>query len=117
MKEKLNIGQSVSKYKYVITFVIGILIVGFVDENSIYKRMMLQYEILDLKTEIEEYTKVYEGDKQQLRDLARNPKNISRIARERYFMKADDEDIFVLSTDTREEVKKLEEKNYDEAAK
>ena len=28
-----------------------------------------------------------------------DPKAIARIARERYFMKADDEDIFVLSDD------------------
>ena len=31
--------------------------------------------------------------------LDSNPKAIEKIARERYFMKADDEDIFVLSDD------------------
>ena len=31
--------------------------------------------------------------------LESNPKAIEKIARERYFMKADDEDIFVLSDD------------------
>jgi cell division protein FtsB len=31
--------------------------------------------------------------------LDSNPKAIKKIARERYFMKADDEDIFVLSDD------------------
>lgn len=117
MKEKFSIYPFLSAYKYVITIILGILIVGIVDENSLYKRMMLQYEIHDLKEEIEQYTSTYEADKQQLRDLARNPKNISRIARERYFMKADDEDIFVLSTDAREEVVKPEEKNDDETAK
>ena len=30
-----------------------------------------------------------------------NPKAITKIARENYFMKADDEDIFVLSDDKR----------------
>jgi cell division protein FtsB len=31
--------------------------------------------------------------------LEDNPKEIEKIARERYFMKAEDEDIFVLSDD------------------
>jgi putative septum formation initiator-related protein len=31
--------------------------------------------------------------------LKRDPKAVARIARERYFMKADNEDIFVLSDD------------------
>lgn len=90
-----------SRYKYLITFIIGIFIVGFADSNSLYHRVLLQYEIQDLKSEIEQYTKIYEADKSQLRDLERDPRNIERIARERYFMKTDDEDIFVLSTDPR----------------
>ncbi|MBQ9092631.1 MAG: septum formation initiator family protein [Prevotella sp.] len=90
-----------SRYKYLITFIIGIFIVGFADSNSLYHRVLLQYEIQDLKSEIEQYTKIYEDDKSQLRDLERDPRNIERIARERYFMKTDDEDIFVLSTDPR----------------
>ena len=90
-----------SRYKYLITFIIGIFIVRFADSNSLYHRVLLQYEIQDLKSEIEQYTKIYEDDKSQLRDLERDPRNIERIARERYFMKTDDEDIFVLSTDPR----------------
>lgn len=88
-----------SKYKYYLVIVIGVVFVGFVGENSIYRSIVLHFEIVDLKTEVDKYTKIYEMDKNQLRDLERNPKNIERIARERYFMKTDDEDIFVLSTD------------------
>lgn len=90
-----------SRYKYLLTIVIGIFIVGFADSNSFYHRIVLQYEILDLKSEIAQYNKVYKNTSEQLRSLERNPKNISRVARERYFMKANDEDIFVLSTDPR----------------
>ena len=38
-------------------------------------------------------------DSKRLKELNRNPDAIAKIARERYFMKADDEDIFVLSDD------------------
>lgn len=90
-----------SRHKYLLTTIVGIIVVGFVDANSIYRRIVLQYEIMDLKSEIEIYNKIYKNDSRQLHSLERNPKNIERIARERYFMKADDEDIYVLSTDPR----------------
>lgn len=90
-----------SKYKYYIVITIGVILVGFVGDNSVYRSLVLQYEIMDLNSEIDKYSKVYEADKQQLRDLERDPRNIERIARERYFMKAENEDIFVLSTDPR----------------
>ena len=79
--------------------VIGVLIVGLIDENSFLKRVQLELRISDLKREINRYTEQYEADSRQLNELKRHPKAIERIARERYFMKADDEDIYVLSDD------------------
>lgn len=49
--------------------------------------------------EIKSYRDQYERDKSQLRRLDTDPKAIEQIARERYMMKRDDEDIFVLSDD------------------
>lgn len=85
--------------KYWIVVIIGVLIVGVLDENSFYKMLKNNMEIADLKEQINTYNKQYEADEAQLRELRRNPKAITKIARERYFMKADDEDIFVLSTE------------------
>ena len=96
-----------SKYKYLITIVIGLFVVCFADSNSFYRRMVLHYEIMELKSEIEYYNNVYKNDQKQLRDLDRDPMNIERIARERYFMKADDEDIYVLSTDPRSSIPEM----------
>ncbi|MBR5061885.1 MAG: septum formation initiator family protein [Prevotella sp.] len=86
-------------YKYLIVIVIGIVVVGFVDENSFMRRIQYELQISDLKAEIKKYNDRNEADMRQLRELKRNPKAIQKIARERYFMKADDEDIFVLSDD------------------
>ena len=85
--------------KYWIVVIIGVLIVGVLDENSFYKMLKNNMEIADLKEQIDTYNEQYEADEAQLRELRRNPKAITKIARERYFMKADDEDIFVLSTE------------------
>ena len=93
-----HIGQN-RPNKYWIVLIVGILIVGVLDENSFYQRVKYDLQIEELKTKIAEYNAQYERDEAQLRELRRNPKAITKIARERYFMKADDEDIFVLSDD------------------
>ena len=89
----------VSHYKYAITIVVGILLVGFVDENSFMHRIQLELQISDLTNEIEKYNAQNEADLKQLKELRRGAKAYERIARERYFMQADDEDIYVLSDD------------------
>ncbi len=89
----------VSHYKYAITIVVGILLVGFVDENSFMHRVQLEMQISDLTDEIQRYNKQNEEDLKQLKDLRHDSKAYEQIARERYFMKADDEDIYVLSDD------------------
>lgn len=88
-----------SRFKFHIVIILGVLIVGVVDENSFMKRIEYAYQIEDLKTEIQKYDSQYQHDMQQLKELKTDPKAIARVARERYFMKADNEDIFVLSDD------------------
>ena len=77
----------------------GVLGVGFVDDNSIRQHIMYQAQIENLRTEIEKYETQYQNDIDQLHDMRKGVKAYERIARERYFMKAENEDIFVLSTD------------------
>ncbi len=86
-----------SHYKYLIVVVVGVLVVGFIDDNSFWQRMQYDAQISRLKAEIEHYETRNEEDTRQLKELNGDPKAIEKIARERYFMKADDEDIFVFS--------------------
>ena len=88
--------------KYAVVCIAGVLIVGFLDENSVWSHVKNQRHISELEDEIGKYNAAYERDQAQIRELNRNPKAMEKIARERYFMKADDEDIFVLSDDDRE---------------
>lgn len=96
----VRINQSrVLKYAVVIT--LAVAIVGFVGENSVWSHFRNKQKIAELETEIGKYRERYEHDMKQLRQLDSDPKAIEKIARERYFMKTDDEDIFVLSDDKR----------------
>ena len=94
----LRISQ-IHKLKYVIVVVFAVAMVGFLDENSVWNHYRNKRKIAALENEIQQYTEQYLHDNSQLHKLARNPKEIEKIARERYFMKTDDEDIFVLSDD------------------
>ena len=85
--------------KYLLVCIIGVLIIGFLDENSILSHINNMRRINDLKEEIKVYEDLNKSNKAKIRQLQENPKMMEKIARERYFMKADDEDIFVLSDD------------------
>ena len=87
--------------KYAVVCVVGVLIVGFLDENSLWSHMKNRQRIDELQEEKARYNADFRRDQAQIRELNSNPKAMERIARERYFMKADDEDIFVLSDDDR----------------
>lgn len=89
----------ISHYKYAITIIIGVLVVGFVDENSFLHRFQLEMQISDLESEIAKYNEQNESDLKKLKAMRRGTQEFEKIARERYFMKADDEDIYVLSDD------------------
>ncbi len=100
MSKKIGVvWDYLAHYKYLITIVMGVLVVGFVDDNSIRQHIKYQVDIENLRTEIEKYETQYQNDVNQLHDMRKGVKAYERIARERYFMKADNEDIFVLSTD------------------
>lgn len=111
-KVKDYIWAFLSHFKYHIVIVFGILFVGFIDEDSIMQRFKYEHQIEELKEEIAKYTELYEADTRRLHELQRSPDAIAKVARERYFMKTDDEDIFVLS----DELEQSQKKDDDETA-
>lgn len=92
----------IDHYRHTITIVLGILIVGFLDENSLMRCTQLGLRASDIRQEIEHYKDIHEANKKQLNELKHDPHAFTKIARERYFMKTDDEDIYVLSDDKRQ---------------
>ena len=100
MGKKLNIVWGmIAHYKYVIVIVLGIVLVGFVDDNSFVQRVKYDLQISELKDQIKAYDETHAKNAEALHELKRDPKTIEKIAREKYFMKTDDEDVFVLSDD------------------
>lgn len=93
------IWRQVARRRYLLVTLTGCVLIGFVGENSVLRHVRNRMLVREMKGEIEAYTAEHLQAERMLRELKRNPKAITKIARERYFMKADDEDIFVLSDD------------------
>ena len=103
IKEFFNLLRERWYVKYIVVCVLGLLIVGLIDENSIWAHFRNKQRIAELEEEIEAYDSSYQRDLSKLRELQHNPKAIEKIARERYFMKNADEDIFVMREEEADE--------------
>ena len=94
--------------KYGVVTLFAVIFIGFVDENSVLSHFKNKQTISELEEEIEKYDAEHRANQARIKELDRDPKAIEKIARERYFMKADDEDIFILSDDLQEESEETE---------
>jgi cell division protein FtsB len=72
-----------------------LVVIVFLDENSLIQRAQHKREISTLKSEIARYRKQYEEDTRKLKELMNNPEALEKIAREKYLMKKPNEDIFI----------------------
>jgi cell division protein DivIC len=74
-------------------FVVWII---FFDQNNLIDRIQSIQKIHSLEKEKVYYQKKIEEDKRKLNELRTDRENLEKFAREQYYMKKDDEDIFVL---------------------
>src|ERR1041385_8013553 len=84
------------KNKYVLTLLIFIVWLSFFDRNDFIIQHEYNKKLRDLKKELAYYNSEIDHCKKDYDELMSNPKNLEKFARERYFMKRDNEDIFVI---------------------
>ena len=95
MSRLITVWKYVRMHKYLITVAAFLVIIVFLDENSLIQRNKHRQEINALTAEIEKYRKQYEEDTETLKELMNNPQVLEKIAREKYKMKKPNEDIFI----------------------
>lgn len=81
--------------KYILTIAFFVLLIIYVDENSVMNRMERIKEIETLQNEIADLKAKYEEDTRKLNELEEY-EHVVRVAREMYQMKRPDEDIFII---------------------
>lgn len=72
----------------------------FFDENNLFVQRQRSKELNELKTKIEYYRTQVDLTKKELKDLRNDPATLEKYAREKYFMKRDNEDVYVIDTDS-----------------
>lgn len=67
--------------------------------EQLIRRVSHKREIHQLKTEIQRYRKQYEEDSKALKEITSNKEALEKVAREKYLMKKENEDIFIFEED------------------
>ena len=65
-------------------------------DSSLYKRYTYDEKIRSLEKEIKHYQKEIEINSKKLNDLHTDKEGLERFAREEYFMKKPNEDVFII---------------------
>lgn len=77
--------------------VVGFLILTFtVGDSNLYKRYTYDEKIRSLEKEIKHYREEIEINRGKLNALRTDKEGLERFAREEYFMKKPDEDIYII---------------------
>lgn len=84
------------KNKYLITITTLAVWVVFFDKNDLSTQIELRSEVKQLEEERNYYAHEIAGITSDIRELTTNPKTLEKFAREKYLMKRDNEDIFVI---------------------
>ena len=79
MDKLITIWSFICRRKYLITVVAFAVIIGFLDENSLFRRLGYEREISQLKEEIEKYRADYEENTKRLNELNSNPDAIEHV--------------------------------------
>ena len=84
------------KNKYIITLIVLGTWVIFFDKNDLSSQMKLRKDVKELEEEKNYFKKEIASITSDLKELTTNPKTLEKFAREKYLMKRDDEEIFVI---------------------
>lgn len=82
-----------NKYIWVLLFFASWMI--FLDNYSYFEHRILDNQIDELEDNKEYYQEEIKKDEQQIKQL-RNPEQVEKYAREKYYMKKDSEDIYII---------------------
>jgi cell division protein FtsB len=87
------------KNKYVYATLTFLVWLTFFDNNSLITQYRLSSTLNKLQEEKVHYEKEIEKNRLEVKQLLTDKENLERFAREKYLMKKEDEDIFIVVED------------------
>ena len=82
--------------KYLITFIVFLVWIFFIDKFDIITQIKMNKEFKQLKQQHEFYKEEIGKDSTKIYNLNNNPEEQERFARERFLMKKENEDLFIV---------------------
>jgi cell division protein FtsB len=92
----LRILLNILKNKYFIVTVAFLVWLTFFDNNSLLSRAKTKHTLEDLQQQKRYYQQEIEKNKQEILELKTDTANLEKFAREKYLMKKDGEEVFVI---------------------
>lgn len=84
------------KNKYFIAFAVFCVVVLFLDKNDVFTQLERRRELRNLEKSRDFYTKEIKSERADLEGLKTDPAVMEKYAREKHFMKRDNEDLFLI---------------------
>ncbi|MBQ1276865.1 MAG: septum formation initiator family protein [Flavobacteriales bacterium] len=94
--ERQSFISKIWKYKLLIFIILFVLWIVFFDRNSVMMHIEREKNIASLQDSIEYYKREIERLNLHLEELQNDPREMEKFVRERYNMKRDDEDIYII---------------------
>jgi len=87
---------SILSNKYLVALVFFGVIILFTDHNNLFEQHDRKQELKELQAKKEYYQQEIAKTKKELADLSSNPAALEKYAREKFYMKRDNEDVFLV---------------------
>ena len=84
------------KDKYIIITLAFLIWISFFDSHNLISQFRLSGTLQDVKDEKQFYLDEIKRDSTETMELTTDKENLEKFAREKYLMKKDDEDIFLI---------------------
>lgn len=86
--------------KYFLVFTAVVTWVIFFDKDDMFSQFRLRQKLSQLRTEQKYYQEEIVKNQHDMEELRTNPDDLEKFAREKYLMKKDNEEIFVIVKDS-----------------
>ena len=93
----LNHIPSFLKNKYFISIAVFGVVILFLDKNDFFTQLDRKKELRKLEQSKQHYTSENASEPKEIEALKTNPATLEKYAREKYLMKRDNEELFLIS--------------------
>lgn len=110
IRGNINKIPPILRNRYFLTVMVFLVWIILFDNNNLVNRYRYMKNLRQLENDREYFMERIEEDRRKLNELKTSNENLEKFAREEYFMKKDNEDIYIIVDEDGNRVDELKEK-------